>query len=104
VDVVPDRVQQVGLAEADAAVDEERVEAGARLVRGGPGGRGGQLVTGALDEVREAIATRELGRRGGDQGGDRRRARGADRLDGDGDRCGGGGAAGASAVTSISTS
>jgi hypothetical protein len=99
VDVVADRVQQVGLAEADAAVDEEGVEAGAGLVGGGPRGRGGELVAGALDEVLEAVAARELRRRGGDQGWRARRG-----CDDGGDRLDRGAAEGASAVTSISTS
>ena len=72
-DPVPDGVHQVGLAQADPAVDEERVVA---LPGIGPGGdaRGvGELVGGSDDEVVEAVLGVEV--RGGAPRG---RGRGAD--------------------------
>ena len=53
---VADRVHQVGLAEADAAVQEERVVGVARALRHRQAGRVGQAVGRPDDEVREGVA------------------------------------------------
>ena len=61
VHVVPDGVQQVGLAESGRAVDEQRVvRAGRRLGDAQRGGEG-ELVRGALDERLERVAGVEPG-------------------------------------------
>src|SRR5690606_27761554 len=60
-DVVADGLNQVRLAEADAAVDHERVEARLpRLLRDGKRGAPGQAVAVALDEASERVALVEL--------------------------------------------
>ncbi len=57
-DLVPDRLQEVGLAETDAAVDEERVPARGRRL-GDDAGRGvRELVGRADDELVEGVAAR----------------------------------------------
>ena len=52
-DQVADRVHQVRLAEADAAVDEQRVVGAARVLADLHRGRPGELVALAFDEGRE---------------------------------------------------
>src|SRR5207302_1234175 len=54
-DLVPDRVGEVCLAEADATVDEERIVVVARLGRHGLARRVRELVRGADDEAREGV-------------------------------------------------
>ena len=63
-DLVADRVQQVGLAEADAAVDEERVVGLRRQLGDGLAGGLGELVGVADDEGVEGVARGETGRTG----------------------------------------
>jgi hypothetical protein len=78
----------VGLAEAGAAVQQQRVVRSlAGLLRGMPGGGSGQLVAAALDEVVEGVmavqvAAEGLGGGRGDRArpGGRRRGRGHDRV------------------------
>ena len=55
-DQVSDRVHQMGFAEADTAVDEERVIGSARIHADLIGCGAGQLVALALDEIREGEA------------------------------------------------
>ena len=57
--VVAHGVEQVGLAEPDAAVDEQGVEPLSWILGGGLSGRGGELVAGTQDEVLEAIAVQD---------------------------------------------
>ncbi len=54
-DLVPDRVGEMCLAEADSAVDEERIVVIARLGRDGLARRVRELVRGADDEAREGV-------------------------------------------------
>ena len=54
--VLPDRVHQVGLAETDAAVDEQRVVGARRGFGDGPAGGVGELVGRADDEGVEGVA------------------------------------------------
>src|SRR2546427_120777 len=54
-DLVPDRVREMCLAEADSAVDEERIVVIARLGRDGLARRVRELVRGADDEAREGV-------------------------------------------------
>ena len=61
VDVVPDGVQQVGLAEAGVAVDEQRVVRPRRRLGDAQGGGEGELVGGALDERLERVAGVQAG-------------------------------------------
>ena len=61
-DLVADRVHQVGLAEAHAAVQEERVVGVARALRHGQAGRVGEAVGRADDEVAEGVARVDEGR------------------------------------------
>ena len=61
-DLVADGVHQVGLAEADAAVQEQRVVGVAGPLRHGQAGRVGEPVGRADDEVRERVARVEVGR------------------------------------------
>ncbi len=61
-DLVADRVHQVGLAEADAAVQEERVVGVARSLGDGQAGGVGQAVGRPDDEVREGVARVDEGR------------------------------------------
>ena len=68
-DVLPDGVHQVRLAEADAAVDEERVVGQRRRLGDGAAGRVGELVRRADDEGVEGVARVQALR------GDRRRFR-----------------------------
>ena len=56
-----DRVQQVCLAYAGASIDKKRVIAAGRLFSHGSGGRMGELVGAAHDEVGKVIALVELG-------------------------------------------
>ena len=63
VDLVADRLQEVGLAEADAAVDEQRVPARRRGVRHHAGRRVRELVGRSDDELVEGVARDQLGRR-----------------------------------------
>ena len=60
-DRVADRVHQVRLAEADPAVQEERVVGVARALGDGQGGGVGQAVGRADDEVGERVARVEVG-------------------------------------------
>ena len=62
-DLVADGVHQVGLAEAHAAVQEERVVGVAGPLGDGQAGRVGEPVGRADDEVRERVARVEVGRR-----------------------------------------
>src|SRR5947209_3660581 len=48
---MPNRVQDVRLAETDAAIDEERVVGSSRILRHREGGRGCQAIESADDEV-----------------------------------------------------
>ena len=54
-DVVADGVHLVGLAQADAAVDEQRIVGRAGLLRHGEGRRIGKAVAGSDHEVLEAV-------------------------------------------------
>ncbi len=54
-DFLADGLQQVGLAQPDAAVDEQRVVGGARLIGHGHGGGVGELIVRAGDEIIEAV-------------------------------------------------
>jgi len=60
--LVPDRVHQVGLAEAHAAVQEERVVGMPRALGHGERRRVGEPVGRPDDEVRERVARVEVGR------------------------------------------
>ena len=60
-DLVADRVHQVGLAEAHAAVQEERVVGVAGALGDGQAGRVGQAVGRAHDEVGEGVARVDVG-------------------------------------------
>ena len=80
---VPDGVEKVGLAQADAAVDEERVIAVAGAVRDGEAGGVGELVPRADDEPVEGVPAVE--RRVGPPVADRRILGGLEELRG-GDR------------------
>ena len=51
--MIADRVHQVGLAETNAAIQEQRVVAVLGVVGNLPGGRTGKLVRLALDEILE---------------------------------------------------
>ena len=62
-DLVADRVHQVGLAEAHAAVQEQRVVGVARALRDRQARRVGEAVGRADDEVRERVAGVDVGRR-----------------------------------------
>ena len=59
--MVPDGVQQVRLAQADPAKQEERVEGLARILRHSDGGAVGELVVVAHDKRRERVGGIELG-------------------------------------------
>jgi hypothetical protein len=61
-DLVADGVQEMGLAEADSAVEEEGVVAVRGPLGDGAGGGVGELVGGAADEVGESVAGVELRR------------------------------------------
>ena len=61
-DRVPDGVHQVGLAQADAAVQEERVVGVAGALRDRQRCRVGEAVGRSHDEVREGVAGVEVGR------------------------------------------
>ena len=61
-DLVPDRVHQVGLAEADPAVQEERVVGMARALRHRQAGGVGETIGRPDDEVRERVAGIEVRR------------------------------------------
>ena len=61
-DLVADGVHQVGLAEAHAAVQEERVVGVARALRHGQAGRVGEAVGRPDDEVAEGVARVDVGR------------------------------------------
>ena len=61
-DLMADGVQQVGLAEAHAAVEEERVVALRRVLGDGLGGGVGELVGLAHDERAEQVLRVEVGR------------------------------------------
>ena len=61
-DLVADGVHQVGLAEADAAVQEERVVGVAGALRDRQARRVGEAVGRADDEVRERVARVDVGR------------------------------------------
>ena len=61
--MVADGLHQVGLAEADAAVEEQRVVASRGVLGHRPAGGVGELVGAADDEVVELIARVELRRR-----------------------------------------
>ena len=58
--VVAHRMHQVGLAQTDATVEEQRVVTVLEVVRHLPGGGAGQLVGLALDEVLEGEGTVEI--------------------------------------------
>ena len=62
VDLVADRLQEVGLAEADAAVDEERVPARRRRLRDHARRGVRELVGRADDELVEGVARDQVGR------------------------------------------
>ena len=64
--VVTDRVQQMGLAEAGRAIDEQRVVAAARCFGDARGSRERELVRLTLDEGVERVARVESGEIGGD--------------------------------------
>ena len=61
-DLVADRVHQVGLAQPDPAIQEQRVIGMTRTLRHGQAGRVGQSVGRADDEVRERVARIEVRR------------------------------------------
>ena len=63
VNLVADRLQEVGLAEADAAVDEQRVPARRGRVGDHARRRVGELVGRADDELVERVARHQVGRR-----------------------------------------
>ena len=73
---MPDGVEQVGLAEADAAVDEERIVGRGGVLGHGQAGGLGELVGRADDERLERVPGIEGRGRRGRGGGDRRRRRG----------------------------
>ena len=76
VEVLADGVHQVRLAEADAAVDEQRVVGPRGGLGDGAGGRVGELVRRSDDELLEGVALLVLRRRSGGGFGRVRRGRG----------------------------
>jgi hypothetical protein len=84
-ETVADGMEQMGLAETDAAVDEEGVVGGGRELGHGETGRLGELVGGADDEGLERVTPIEVGGRrgGGGRGGRGGRRGGA--VDGEDD-------------------
>ena len=59
-DLVPDRLHQVGLAHADAAVEEERIVSLGGMLADGAGRGVGKLIAGAGDEIVESVLRIEL--------------------------------------------